>query len=89
MAGARCLLLLSDALLLWIRAWRCHAGRWRAGIGDRFAKIAGKRRSQLGSGFRQARVVARQIGEAIRGHSIAGIVELGSGGLMLRAQSQE
>ena len=89
MAGARRLLLLGDALLLWILAGRRHAGRWRAGIDDRPAEIAGKRRAELGSGFRQARIVARQIGEAIRGHAIAGVVEFGPGGLVLRPKSEE
>ena len=90
-AGARRLLLLGNALLL--RRWtgrRCrHAGRRSAGIGDRPAEIAGKRRPQLGCGFRQAGVVARQIGEAIRGHPVARVVQLGPGGLVLRPESQE
>ena len=89
MAGARCLLFLSDALLLWILAGCWHAGRWRAGIGDRFAEIAGKRRAELGNVFRQPCVVARQIGEAIRGHPVARVVKFRSGGLALRSESQE
>ena len=59
MAGARCLLFLSDALLLRIRPWCWHAGRWRAGIGDRFAEIAGKWRAEFGNALGQSRVVAR------------------------------
>ena len=90
-AGARRLLLLGNALLLRRRTGRRrrHAGRRSARIGDRPAEIAGKRRPQLGCGFRQAGIVARQIGEAIRGHPVAGVVEFGPGGLVLRPESEE
>ena len=90
-ARAGRLLLLGNALLLRCRtgSWCWHAGRWSAHIGDRSAEIPGKRRPQLGNGFRQTRIVAWQIGEAIRGHPVAHVVELGNCGLMLRTECQE
>ena len=91
MAGARRLLLLRNALLLGIGpAAGCrHAGRWRAGVDDRPAEIAGQRRAELRRGARQTRIVARQVGEAVRGRAIAGVVEFGAGGLLLRLQGEE
>ena len=89
MASARRLLFLSDTLLLRIRSGSRHAGCRRSGVGDRPSEIAGKRRSELGSVSRKTRIVARQVGETIRRHAIAGVVELRPRRLGLRPQGQK
>ena len=91
MAGARRLQLLGYALLLRTRPRlrRRHAGSRRARVDDRPAEIAGQRRAELRNGARKTRIVARQVGEAIRCRSIVGVVEFGAGGLMLGLQGEE
>lgn len=86
MAGEGRLLLLGDALLLWIGGDR---RRGRAGVEDRPAEIAGQGRSELGNAALQPGIVVRQIGEAVRRVAVVGVVKLRADCPQMRLQGEE
>jgi hypothetical protein len=86
MAGEGRLLLLGDALLLWIGGDR---RRGRAGVEDRPAEIAGQGRSELGNAALQPGIVVRQIGEAVRRVAVIGVVEFRTACPQMRLQREE
>ena len=88
-ARERRLLFLGGPLLFRVGRRHRHPRRWRAGVQDRRAEVAGKRRAQLRNAARQVAVVARQAREPVGRRSVVGVVKLGARRLPLRLQGEE